>query len=477
MKPDPMKRRMGLAGLTALITIVAVFLIFWSRDFKLDDTPGQDATRAEQDTASAGKSAGAEQGGATGTDQGVPKARDAAGRGVPKSPTEGSAEEGEEGPVDGGFGGFVQGAETESADGGLSEEARAQQKIRCHVMGRVTRQAKPARDVEVLLHPRFDFGEFERARSDAEGRFEFADLHYGVWNVTALAEKAFAKGALLRCDAEDKEIPVELTLEEPSVHVSGRVTDMEDTPLAGAYLSVGRQDHPRDIQDNQVIPVTTEGRYEFWLPKEAEAFAITAAAPGYQSMLRSAPRNQSEVVLDFRLLRESVLRGEVVGPSGLLSGVKVSAYHQNPGGGGYVHSDTTDAKGRFEIEVGDGEITIAAWSPTEGYAYEKLQPLIEGQLVDWLVLQLKEGRKVTGTMRLKSGTRVPLGWIHFYCEQAGFGVALQADGQGDFTLPNIPSGLPIMVAPREDRRPFVERYTEVPPNQNTLELVLFPQED
>ncbi len=366
---------------------------------------------------------------------------------------------------------------TQAEDGGLSEEERAIQAIRCKVRGKITRDGKPDAGVKILLHKRYGIGEFTSTTSDELGTFHFDELRHGRYAVNAHLKNAFAKGVMIHCDAEDKEIPVELEIRKVGVHVTGRVSDNEGNPLAGAYLQVAKQDHPKDNLDGLVLPVPPEGRYEIWLPVDEHEFCIVGSAPGHQSHIKTVPKNKSAVVLDFRLSRESVLRGEVVGPSGLVKGVKVAALHKRPDGTGYISSDKTDARGRFSIETSEAQVTLSAYSAKDGWAYQVLPPRQEGTDLEWILLELKPGREITGTVRLANGNRVPLAEVHFYCEKAAISGIAKADTQGDFKISNLPTGQIIMAGPWGDKRPYEDRYTEIPPEQSTVELVLHPSEE
>ncbi len=366
---------------------------------------------------------------------------------------------------------------TQTEDGGLSEEERAIQAIRCKVRGKITREGKPAAGVKILLREAFEAGEFTSTTSDEQGTFHFDGLGHGTYAVTAQLKQAFAKGALARCDAEEKEIPVELEILKAGVRVTGTVSDHVGNPLADAQLSIGLQDHPKDIRSKSLLPVPPDGRYEIWVPDGDLEYLVTAHAPGHQAELGTVPRNQSEVVLNFRLTRYSMVRGEVVGPRGLVAGIRVMARHQHPDDTAGIISETTDARGRFEIEFGDGKITLSAWSPTEGWAFKPLPPHRAGEDVERVLLELKPGRTITGTTRLQDGSRVPMAEVHFYCDAASFSGTVQADNQGDFAITHIPPGLAIHACPWHDKRPFSERYIEIPPEQNTLELVLHPLEE
>ncbi len=371
--------------------------------------------------------------------------------------------------------GAAQGDKAE--DGGLSEEERAIQAIRCKVRGKITRDGRPAAGVKILLHDAFEAGEFTSTISDGQGTFRFDGLGHGTYVVTAQQKQAFAKGTLARCDAEEKEIPVELEILKAGVRVTGTVNDHDGNPLAGAQLSIGCQDHPKDIRSKSLLPVPPDGRYEIWVPDGDLEYLVTAYAPGHQAELGTVPKNQSEVVLDFRLTRLNVVRGEVVGPKGLVVGIKVRARHQHPDGTAGSFFDMSDARGRFEIEFGDGKITLSAWSPSEGWAFKPLPPHRAGEDVERVLLELKPGRTITGTMRLQDGSRVPMAEVHFYCDAASFSGTVQADNQGDFAITQLPPGLVIHACPWHDKRPFTGRYTEIPPEQSTVELVLHPLEE
>jgi len=479
MKVDQSKKLLGLVGLVALLTIGAVLPVFWTDGCQLGAGLGEYGELAEESRSGARRSTtplSITTAIASANFRQEPRTNSAGGRSMVTSSGSDSMYTASRSELRSDTD-AVEPKPGTSQPKQLSEEERARKAIRCKVLGRITRRDKPVSGATILLHDRYEPGAFKSIKSDAQGRFQFDDLRYGVWAVSAQMYEAYSKGAAIYCDAQDKEVEVDIKIQRARVHVTGLVSDRDGNQLDGAILDVGLQNKPTDKAEHSILPVPPDGHYDIWVSDDEPDLCITARAPGHQSRLKTVPANKSEVVLNFRLTRESIIRGEVLGSTGLAAGVKVAVSFERPDGSGFIQSQKTDARGRFSIETRDAKVTLSAWSPEEGWANMTLPPRSEGKDVSGIILELQPGRNVTGTVRLQNGKRVPLAEIIFYCKKTSISSKWQASSQGDFVIPNLPPDLPVMVSPWNDKRPFNERYIEVPPNRSTVELVLHPQEE
>jgi large repetitive protein len=134
---------------------------------------------------------------------------------------------------------------------------------------------------------------------------------------------------------------------DPAVKAAGSVVDGEDRPIAGAKVAINAVDGGTSIE------ITTSATGEFSADIEGEMFIATVGATDYENQSVTADaRNGAVKVKLVRKVRQGQLRGLVQSFDGkpLAATIKIS--------GTASTTATTDAEGRFSVDLGAGAYQV-----------------------------------------------------------------------------------------------------------------------
>ncbi len=259
----------------------------------------------------------------------------------------------------------------------------------CKVRGIVTYRGEPAgrgnlvatsTDTESVLGV-----EFRAAKMLGAGRFEFAGLAPGTWQLQFDGD-----GPQVRTSIEVPDLPeVEVEVRLPEGGVEGRVVDdRTNEPIDGVQVTLRRTSGVQKAKgllgsmiarDGGSVRRNTNEKGEFRFDRlDAGDYEIVAQVPNWKRRDGGevyAPTEPGRVQVDVnRVERDLLLRllpslgigGRVVGPEGPIEGVRVLAIREGAGSEG-VESARTDAEGRFSIRgLAGGTYRLSA--NADGYA-------------------------------------------------------------------------------------------------------------
>lgn len=314
-----------------------------------------------------------------------------------------------------------------------------------------------------------------RARTDAGGRFEIADLLPDQLVTIVASKKGYASAAASGVKPPGEE-PVSIVL-QPAGRLAGRVVDERGTPIARATVNA----HPDFSQPYYRSPV---GQRPTWARTDAEGrfviedvpvttLQVSISAEGYQQQLRSGVEMPAGgvVELEIEMLRGAVIEGTVTTADGeplvqaslsvsersdrMFRGISVSAGGQ------------TDALGHYRIDGAPvGEATIIVNDRTRHRLQKDVEVRPGTNVVD---LVLERGFDVTGQVVDPDGTPVggaavtsqatmPSNGLH-----VSYGSAPQATSRSDgtFVLEDVEPGSYTVSAAREGFAPSAGEPVEV----------------
>lgn len=324
-------------------------------------------------------------------------------------------------------------------------------------------------------------------KSDAEGRFEFADVEsrpfakgfrdYTPWDVVALAD-GFAPGWIhLKKARDDQDLTVKL---QAAKTVAGRLVDPDGKPVADCKVQVATVEAPGrywhsdsgdplriDLWSCELTPRTTtdeDGRFEFaGIPAEKRLvllaehpdFARTSIyaattdqtqapveTPSFDAEGKSSQNEQPVHMTGFTetLKPGGRVRGRVVlADTGKpVPGAKVNASWKNR-----VHHVVADADGRFEFtSLIDPEYFVASQTDEPGYlAAREAVSFSDGQRPREVELRLARGETIEGRV-LDEDTGTGVAGVSVMYRPADYDEnvpwspvrSVTSDGSGRFTI-------------------------------------------
>lgn len=253
----------------------------------------------------------------------------------------------------------------------------------CKVRGVVTYRGEPAArgnlvatttDTESMLGV-----EFRAAKMLGGGRFEFAGLAPGTWQLQFDGD-----GPQVRTSIEVPDLPeVEVEVRLPEGGVEGRVVDDRTSqPIEGAQITLRKTSNAPKAKgligsmiarDGGAVRRNTDATGEFRFDRlEGGEYEIVAQVPsrrrreGAESYAPSEParlrvdsdRTERDIVL--RLLPSLGISGRVSGPDGPIEGARVVAIREGAGTEG-IESARSDAEGKFSIRgLASGKYRLSA---------------------------------------------------------------------------------------------------------------------
>jgi 5-hydroxyisourate hydrolase-like protein (transthyretin family) len=397
------------------------------------------------------------------------------------------AEQGPDGPggrSDSGGPGATAGASGgQPAGGGGGEEAPAGQgkeaKRTCTIEVTVRVQGEAREGIRVELVRDGNRGRYPAklmtSATKQDGVASFEGVTPGGWKALAVLEGyTQAKARLLVCGGKDELMKDSADLRRAAVLVFGQITDRGGTPLADSYLEAGKAGLPSDYREILLASVDAEGRYRIWLPDDTQNYRILAGSVGHEMAVKGIPPHESRVELNFKLLRYSVINGTVIGPDGPVP--KADLIIQNKPGKSTVitKNGQADDHGRFALEVGPSQVKVAAHKGDLWGAISLPAPA-EGKDVYGIVIRMKSGRKLTGTVRLQSGAPAAQVTVAVFEKESAVHTHATTDDRGRFEIDGLPPDRILRLFPLNDKRrpPFLMQ--EVAPDEDHVEVLFVPE--
>jgi hypothetical protein len=325
------------------------------------------------------------------------------------------------------------------------------------------------------------------ARTDATGRFSFADLTPGEYNLWVNRNGYLAMGygqatpngpgkSLTLTPGEQKrDVVFHLT---PMGSITGHVYDEDQDPIAGAGVQVLQTMYVNGHRRmNQTMGSSTDdvGQYrisqlppgKYYLSATyTESFPIDGERQGYVPVYYPNSDDLSNAVpleihagdqlteIDFKIIpvAASTIRGQVVNVTGrgFRQGINIALMREGAGGTYFQGNAFVDPQqGTFELrDVPPGSYILTAGQWDHGRQYWGRQTVTVGNGdVNGVTLTLGPGSELTGRVHIEGdppSNKLNLAGMQVYLEprddtQNGVQPG-QLDKAGSFTLKNIPDG-------------------------------------
>jgi protocatechuate 3,4-dioxygenase beta subunit len=278
------------------------------------------------------------------------------------------------------------------------------------------------------------------AVSDGNGEFFFGQLAAGDYDIRTLALQGYATAqTTVRAGAGFADI---LLQSQREVRVSGQVASIEGEPLAGVLVA------PK-VLGASGTHTDGYGRFSLQLPLRYDTgFDVHAQADGYKNAVLSVPERQAsngDISLDITLKpigSVAPVIGVVTDTTGqALSGKRVRLSSPTSG---QSYTTDTDYRGDFlffSVEGADDyQLKVYADRYHEEALREGVEVGAEGLILSVSVLARETGT-LSGQIRTVTGNPVPnFAMVLKSRNQIGRGIAVSADGAGNYVVPNAPTG-------------------------------------
>ncbi len=326
--------------------------------------------------------------------------------------------------------------------------------------------------------------------TDAEGRFEIADLAVGRYNLEVRAAGfAPAKVPGVRVpEAGGADLGTVVLV--PGVSIEGRVTDHDGAVIAGAEVTVEvvRRTFmgvdPSGAQDP--VKTDTGGRFVVADLLPGQALRLSVTKEGYGSESLSDLRPPTDEPLAIVLEPAGRLEGKVVDRRG--EPIRSATIMVNPDRSDRSAATMVRQRGRpaWARTGSDGHFLIADIDPgllevtarAEGYQHRVHTGIeMKAGAVHELELVLEAGAVVEGTLTTTDGEPVIEGSISVSERHDGFSAgrpitaASLSDVEGHYRVTGAPIGPATITARHDDGRRLVKNI-EVRPGTNVVDLML-----
>ena len=342
-----------------------------------------------------------------------------------------------------------------------------------------------------MMHARDDGEDEPTHLTDAEGRFEIADLAVGRYDLQVRASGfAPAKVPGVRVTESGDEVDFGTVVLVPGATIDGRVSDSSGAAIAAAEITLGLENQgfmPVGPPDSQPRTTTdAKGRFSLGDLLPGQPVSVTVSKKGYGSETRSSVKPPTEEPLTFVLEPAGRLSGRVVDERGApirgamvnvqqdrrVRAVSMTVSRSRPGWA------RTDAEGSFSIEdVDAGKLQVTA--AAESYQQKRLDvEMAAGQAIE-VELVLVPGAVIEGAVTTADGAPVAEAQIIVTQQQSELfgGDSISANGRSDvegrYRVTGAPTGPATIIVYREGRQ-GLRKAVEVRPGTNIVDLVLAP---
>jgi protocatechuate 3,4-dioxygenase beta subunit len=260
---------------------------------------------------------------------------------------------------------------------------------------------KPVAGAQVAVFP--SFGQQHWAKTASNGAFSLT-WSLQPWQIQqggallVVRDPDLNLGATKKLDEDTTNLNVKL---KPALTLTGVVKNADDSPLAGAQLSVQlKAGNSYESLNQKIVASDAQGRYQIkGLPPDT-SYLVVASAKGHgqsQQPVQSDPATNGAELMPFVLnLANRVVAGQVLNDDDKpVSGVNVSVSGLDQPTGNM----TTDSKGRFHFQVCEGMVRLNA-NAQEGFA----QASAEAGDTNVVLLLSRGGMSVGATQHKLTGT-------------------------------------------------------------------------
>jgi protocatechuate 3,4-dioxygenase beta subunit len=215
-------------------------------------------------------------------------------------------------------------------------------------------------------------------------------------------------------------------------------------------------------------------------------FAVEATADGYGPAVASDVRTELDPdpdALVLRLFRPARVRGRVVAAGGTpVEGARVTCVDAGDAGEprALPYMDTTDAEGRFALEVPTGELALSILLPDAGLVRDGPFLVADGGEVERHVV-VGQGRRIVGELSQPDGTPIAGASVALISLGSATGVASghrsakqTTDARGAFAFENQVEGFYFVqwLSGDDDPRPSMTRLVELEPGAAEARVAL-----
>jgi hypothetical protein len=241
------------------------------------------------------------------------------------------------------------------------------------------------------------------ATTSGQGRFRFADLSAGDYNVGALADGTAPGHTRVPGLGATEQRQVEIRLGEGGFTLSGRVADAGGGNVPGATLSLTAWDGSGPGLAARAVQGAASGEGTFALTVAAGSYAVVVQAPGYVGV-------HEEILVTGNLRRDFLLT-----PAARVLGrvlergsrqpvpdaeVSLSPAERTVGGPGFHAATRTDASGSFAlVDVEDGRFQLTARKGRLGGRAREVIALGAAQVLTDVEIEVGPAAAVTGQVR------------------------------------------------------------------------------
>ncbi|HVS64399.1 MAG TPA: carboxypeptidase regulatory-like domain-containing protein [Thermoanaerobaculia bacterium] len=359
----------------------------------------------------------------------------------------------------------------------------------------LTESISGTRGIEAILQSRFAGDDDElRATTDAEGRFEIADVAPGRYDLEARAA-GFAPARVPAIVVPEETIASEIgtVALSPGVAVEGFVRDRAGAPLEGVEIRKQEEGGVLGVvrlglQGEQPADTSTDadGRFRLEDLAEGSTLRVSAELAGYGTISVQGVRAPTEEPLELVMEPAATLRGVVV--DGLGEGVANAGLRliAEMGSGvidiatiaSRMRNEQADEEGRFEIaDVTPGRYELRATGGGFQEGRREGIEVIAGRDPAEIRLVLEKGAVLRGQVLSEDGDPVS-GAIVLRVEQrrspfevGGMPSVARSDSDGRYRLDGLPTGATSILV-EHARHPKMVRDFVVQPGENLLDLRL-----
>jgi len=255
-------------------------------------------------------------------------------------------------------------------------------------------------------------------RTNRNGEFELADLPAGSLRIVAEFsgyETAISTEVEAQTGAIVENVHVVLREAQP---LRGIVQTSDGAPVQGAQLFAAWKP-----SGNLLGECDLEGRFSLDLPADASEITLRVTSPGFAVFQQRVSAKQRDQELKIQLATAPNLAGRIIDENGeAIVGARVALFEQSqqriasvaPWQQQPLSATESDADGKFALRFDpsssfDRRYRVLAWTEqhtparSRTLSFEQRKGLAPARLAEEIVLTLKEGLVVTGTVSTANG--------------------------------------------------------------------------
>ena len=320
--------------------------------------------------------------------------------------------------------------------------------------------------------------------TDGDGRFTFADLAGGHYDLEVAAE-GFAPTRVRGVEIPDRGDQAELgtVILEPGVALSGRVVDPDGQPLEGAQITVSQDRFPGFVfrpppGEDEGIRSDVDGHFVVEDLRPESLVNLSINLQGYLGRSMTGVGVPPEEPLTVVLEPAATLTGKVVDEQGdPVSQALVLLVKDGAGFRAERHHGVVEEEGHFEIQglkTGNYQLMVRS----QGYlpVEDRFVEVVVGKTIPSLTITLRRGATVEGRVVSAQGEPVPGAHVGILQQFEGDPMRnmfsmVETDGDGHYRLEGVPLG-PLDLEANHRSHARTVRSLEVQPGSNRLDFTL-----